>query len=437
MFPSTRLVGLCGFGALLLGLGAWEPRWLAVGAACNLGLVAAVALDYQLARRRGQPVTVARESPEPLSLGAANLVSVRLRNCGAGRVRVLVRDRPPCELAHDCQPVSALLSPGEEVVARYRVTPRRKGDFEFGATGVRVWSPLGLLVAQELAPTQRRARVYPNLQAVRRWELLARRGRLQETGLRTTRYRGRGTEFESLRPYQPDDDSRHINWKATARRRQIITSQFEAERSQQVLLVLDAGRMMAGRLGEMTKLDFAINAALMSGYVAAAMGDRVGLLAFAQGVRCWLPPRRGRGQVFRLLEALYRLEPELVEPDYEAAFGYLALRQRRRSLVIVFTDLLDPDSSGALLRQLRALHPHHLVLCATLADAEVVGLARATPEETPQVYRKAVALQVLSDREAALAFLRQRGIQVVDAPADRLTPETINRYLQLKARSLL
>jgi uncharacterized protein (DUF58 family) len=372
-----------------------------------------------------------------MSLGAANTVLVLVRSRSSSRLRLLLKDQPPHDLRSDARPIPVLLPPGEQAVTRYQVRPRAKGDYQFGDIGLRVWSPLGLLVSQTMVPASQRVRVYPNLKEVNRYERLARRGRLLEAGIRAARYRGRGTEFESLRTYLPDDDSRLINWKATARRHQLISSQFESERSQNLLLVLDAGRMMAGRVGEMTKLDYAINAALMSAYVGVAMGDRVGLLAFASEVRAYLPPRRGRGQVFRLLESLYRLEPELVEPDYEAAFRYLSLRQRRRSLVIVFTDLVDAEASDALIKQIGALHPHHLVLCVTVADADLLQMAHAAPRRGDEVYRKAVAYRVLADREAALSYLRQRGANVIDVPAGRLTTSTINRYLELKSRSLV
>lgn len=438
MFASARLIWLAALGVVWFALGAWEPRLISLATGYNLALAGAVGLDLLLLRRaEAEAVEVSRQVADPLSLGASNLVSIRLRSRARGRVRLLVKDQPPLGLPHDAHPFAVLLAPAQEVEARYRIKPAAKGDYRFGDIGLRRWSPLGLLVTQAMAPAAQQVRVYPDLKAVNTYELLARRGRLMEAGIRAARYRGRGTEFESLRAYLPDDDSRIINWKATARRGQLISSQFQSERSQNLLIALDAGRMMAGRVGEMTKLDYAINAALMAAYVGAAMGDRVGLLAFGADIRAYLPPRRGRRQVFRLLESLYRLEPELVEPDYEGAFQYLSLRHRRRSLVVVFTDLVDPDASELLLKQIGALHPHHLVLCVTVADAGVLEIAHAMPDTAHRVYEKAIAYQVMADREAALSCLRRRGAAVVDVPADQLASATVNRYLELKARSMV
>lgn len=438
MFATRRLIILVALGAVAFLFAAWQPRLMLLGAGYNMALAIAIATDCLLLRRRPRRIISAeRSAPEPLSLGAVNNVAIRVRNCISRTVRLTLKDQPPPELEHGAAEFSLVLLPGEEGLAQYQITPRAKGDYRFGDIGLRIWSPLGLLITQSLVAAGADARVYPDIKAVSRYELLARRGRLLELGIRAARYRGRGTEFESLRAYVPDDDPRHINWKATARHRHLITSQFQSERSQNLLLVLDAGRMMAGRVGEMTKLDHAINAVLMSAYVGIAMGDRVGLLAFAQDIRAYLPPRRGRSQVFRILESLYRLEPELVEPDYEAAFRYLALRQRRRSLIVIFTDLVDRDSSESLLRQIGSLHPHHLVLCVTVADADLLAMAHVLPDDADEAYKKAVSFQILSDREGALTYLRQRGIHLLDVPADRLTTDTINRYLQMKSRSLV
>ena len=438
MFATRRLIILVAMGAIAFLLAVWQPRLMLFGAGYNMALAIAVATDCLLLRRRPRRIISAeRSAPEPLSLGAVNNVAIQVRNCISRTVRLTLKDQPPSELEHSAAEFSLVLLPGEEGRAQYHITPRAKGDYRFGDIGLRVWSPLGLVITQSLVAAGADARVYPDIKAVNRYELLARRGRLLELGIRAARYRGRGTEFESLRAYVPDDDPRHINWKATARHRHLITSQFQSERSQNLLLVLDAGRMMAGRVGEMTKLDHAINAVLMSAYVGTAMGDRVGLLAFAQDIRAYLPPRRGRSQVFRILESLYRLEPELVEPDYDAAFRYLALRQRQRSLIVIFTDFVDRDSSESLLRQIGSLHPHHLVLCVTVADADLLAMAHVLPDDADEVYKKAVSFQILSDRAGALTYLRQRGIHLLDVPANRLTTDTINRYLEMKSRSLV
>ena len=187
----------------------------------------------------------------------------------------------------------------------YHVRPLRRGDYQFGDLSLRWLGPLGLVIRQANVDAKEPVKVYPNLLDVRRYDLLLRRNRLQEMGLRTTRQFGEGTEFERLREYLPDDEYRRINWKATARRNFPVTTEYQTERSQQVIAVLDAGRMMQSPVADIAKLDYVVNAVLLLTYVATGKGDRVGMLSFADDVMHYLSPRQGRGQFYRMLELLY------------------------------------------------------------------------------------------------------------------------------------
>ncbi len=243
--------------------------------------------------------------------------------------------------------------------------------------------------------------------------------------------------FESLRDYVPDDEFRRIDWKATARRHRPVSRQYETERSQSVIVMLDAGRMMSAELEGMSKLDYAINAALMLGYAAVLRDDRVGLLVFSDVVKSYLPAAKGRHQLSKIVDELYGIEPELLEPDYGAAFRTLSLRNKRRSLVVVFTDLIDVDASEAILTYTSSLYPRHLPLCVTLQDSTLTAVAEQVPAEVGDVFEKAVAQRVLADREEALLWLRRRGVLVLDVPPAHISVEVVNRYLELKARSML
>ena len=434
MIVTWRFASLLLIAAVLLAFSGFGLAPAAI--AWNALLLLAAAVDFARAPRP-KNLSLARECPDELSLGAPNLVRLHLRSDSPRPLSAVVRDEPPADFAVEAYRFPVRVAPFGEAEVSYHVTPSHKGDHRFGRLHLRYRSPWGLLFRQWSVSAEKSVKVYPNLQEVRRYELLARRGRLREVGIRASRFRGAGTEFESLRDYQPDDEFRRIDWKATARRGRPITSLYQTERSQQVMLILDAGRLMAGQVGQVSKLDHAINAALLLAYVATAMGDQVGLLAFAGSMRAYQPPARGRSQVFRLLEHLYRLEPELVEPDYREAFRFLAGRQRRRSLLIVFTDLVDRASSEILLRQLIGLRGTHLVLCVLLADADLVALARARPETTDDAFRTAVAQQVLLDRQAAISQLREEGVHMIEVPAAELSVNVINQYLRLKGRSLL
>ncbi|MGH2354827.1 MAG: DUF58 domain-containing protein, partial [Chloroflexota bacterium] len=291
----------------------------------------------------------------------------------------------------------------------------------------------------------------PNLRQLRRFDLLARRGMMAEAGARASRVAGASTEFERLREYGPDDEFRRINWKATARRDKLIVNQLEAERSQNLIIMIDAGRLMAARVdapasdeaaalttGEMTsglaKLDYALNAALLLGYVGTLRGDRVALLAYVDGVRVYLPPARGRRAFLAMVQALYNLKPEPVEPDHGLAFAYLAARNLRRSLVVLFTDLADRETSTQLVAHLTRAARHHQVVCVTLGDPSVTRPAVARPADGQSLYEKMVAQRLLEERAGVLAALSHRGVVCLDTDADKLSPRLIETYLELKER---
>jgi uncharacterized protein (DUF58 family) len=298
--------------------------------------------------------------------------------------------------------------------------------------------------------TGQRVRVYPNLRELRRYDLLVRRGLDAQSGARPVRVAGASTEFERVREYLPDDEFRRINWKATARRGQPMVNQFEAERSQNLVILLDAGRFMAALadppLAEsdmpqahtaLTKLDRALNAGLLLAHVASQRGDRVALLAYTDDIRAFVPPQRGRRALLSTVHALYNLSAEPVEPDHARAFEFLARRNLRRSLVVLFTDLADRESSSVLAAHVLRAARQHLVVCVTLRDPNVRRPALARPSDAASLYEKMVAQKLLDDRTAVLAHFAAQGVLTVDTDADALNPRLIGTYLELKQRGRL
>jgi uncharacterized protein (DUF58 family) len=436
MLPTPRLLLLFLLPALLLAGAAVLPGLLAVAALAFVAVLVLVGLEVGLLPRAGL-LMVRREHEPRLSLGAQNAVTVEVANGGGRPVAFTLRDQPPPDCTASALFLEGVAPPGGATRVRYTLRPLRRGNHAFGDVVLRWPGPLGLLRRQATFPAAASAKVYPNLLEVRKYDLLARRGRLLEAGLRPSRRFGAGTEFESLRDYQPDDDYRRINWKATARRGHPMTAEYETERSQNVLAVLDAGRLMGTDVHGLTKLDHALNTSLLLAYVAALRGDRVGLLGFSDRVLSYLPPRRGRRAFHAMLEALYNLTPEPVEPDFDGAFRFLAARQMRRSLLVLFTDLTDRDVSSGLVLHLARLARHHLAVCVTLADPTVLALAGATPANSEALYERVVASHLLEERAEVLGALRQRGVITLDVPADRLTVAVVNKYLELKSRTRL
>ncbi|MFO7947141.1 MAG: DUF58 domain-containing protein [Armatimonadota bacterium] len=422
--------------ALLLGSSMWNPSlqpWAAISIPAVLVLLVA---DHLLSRYLTH-IEAKREVAEKLSVGAANTVTIEVTNHSRTSLRLTIKDDPPAEFDTDRRQHSLRLQAGRSARISYETTPAARGDYSFGDIHIRALSLLGLTWCQYTVAASATVAVYPDVTEIARYEELARADALQAAGFHTIRHRGAGTEFESLRDYVPDDEFRHIDWKATARRHRPITRQYQAERSQGLLIMIDSGRMMAASAGAMSKLDHAINAALMLSYVATQWDDQIGLLTFSEQVHAFLPPRKGRAQIGRISDALYALPASLHEPDYWLAFNTLFSRSRRRSLVVCFTDLIDRDASERLLSGMASLYPRHLPLLVAVQDPDLQAASGQYPTEAFDTYEKAVALHAIESRQEALTTVSRSGVLVLDAPPEELTIRTVNRYLQIKQKHAL
>jgi uncharacterized protein (DUF58 family) len=443
MLPTRFTVFLFALGLLPLAAGAvdylvrgpdaafagWLLRLfvLAYDLAILLLLFADAALAGWLHR-----FNVRRERPARLSVGVDNEVTVVVENLGATRLRVTVRDRPPAAFRAEPRLLEASVPAHGWARVPYRLLPTDRGNFAFGDLHVRRRGPLGLAWVDRTVPAAEPVQVFPNLLEVRRYEALVRSTLVRTGGHHVKRMPGAGREFSHFRDYTVDDDYRHINWKATARRARPITSVFESEHSQDIIFCLDVGRMMAARVGRLSKLDHAINAVLMLTHVSHRFQDNLGLLVFSHSVHLWLPPAKGRSQHARFLQALYTVKPELCYVNYREAFQYLIARHPKRALTMVFTDLLDTVVSAEYQDAVQLLRRFHLPLTLAVADVPLQGLAARTPESVEQLYDIQVARAMLHDRAELLAGLERQGVMVVDTVPERLTVDAVNRYLSLK-----
>ncbi|MCS7273355.1 MAG: DUF58 domain-containing protein [Fimbriimonadales bacterium] len=422
-----------GLGGLVALAGAARPDLLGLVLLVDLLAVLAITTDA-FTLPRASAFEVQRKHERVLSLGASNRIELLLRHTMRTVRRARLRDEPPPFCDYDQREFAVKLVPDQVVRVTYHLTPRYRGEARFEDVFLRVEGLLGLTARDYRLPARERVPVYPNLLQLREYDLLRHRGRLQQMGFRQLRLRGQGTEFESLREYTPDDEFRKIDWKATARRGKPIVRDYQVERSQSVVLMLDAGRNMLAEVKGKRKFDAVLNAALMLAYVAVQMDDKVGALVFADEIDAFLVPQRGRSQVGKIVETLHDVQPRLVEPDYLYASTYLAKRWRKRSLIVLFTDLIDPDASRMVLHALRALSQQHLCVAATVADPRLHAWSRQVPDTPATFYRRAVATQTLSDRLAAIRTLERMGIHCIDADPDTLVPALVNHYLQVKAR---
>jgi uncharacterized protein (DUF58 family) len=469
---TWRLVVAAAVGSLVVLLLPVRPPaglWVVNGA-----LLAAAAADWLLGVRPGD-LEVERELPGIVPLGTEAQVTWRIAHRPgrhrAGRVgpgtqgagvddpapgaggpgpgagdpppwlrrglRVRVADELAPSLGATTRRVRVVVPFRGRVVAATRIRPGRRGRFTPAEVVVRVEGPLGLVARQARRRVPGVLRVYPPFDSRDEAELRVNKARILEVGLRSAQGRGGGTEFDSLREYGVDDEFRRIDWAATARSGKAIVRTYRAERNQTVLLLLDSGRTMAGRVAEVPRLDHAIDAVMMLTSLATRLGDRAGLVAFDREVRAVVGPGHARDQLSRVTEAMYQLEPLLVESDYRGAFAATLARFRRRAMLVVLTELAEQAVSETLLPALPLIARDHLVVVASVADPEVQGWASATPVEPGAAYRKAAAVAALADRRRTVARLRGLGAVVVDAPPGRLAPDLADAYLRVKATGRL
>jgi len=333
--------------------------------------------------------------------------------------------------------VRVVVPPGGRAVAATTISPSRRGRFTPTEVVLRVEGPWGLAARQGRRRLPGVLRVYPPFDSRDEAELRVNKARILEVGLRSAQGRGGGTEFDSLREYGVDDEFRRIDWAATARSGKPIVRTYRAERNQTVLLLLDSGRTMAGRVADVPRLDHAMDAVMLLTSLATRLGDRAGLVAFDREVRAVVGPGHARDQLARVTEAMYQLQPLLVESDYRGAFAETLARFRRRAMLVVLTELAEQAVSETLLPALPLIARDHLVVVASVADPEVRGWALATPAEPGAAYRKAAAVAALADRRRTVARLRGLGAVVVDAPPGRLAPDLADAYLRVKATGRL
>ncbi len=439
MIPTPRLLVLLLVGAVVVGGASFAPALTLVAILYFVALLALVITDVVLTPGPDQIETERIVEPK-LSLGVDNLIVIALNNRSARSIHFELRDEYPDPFPVDQTFVRGTIDPLSRTDASYHVRPLARGDYSFGAINLRYRSTLGMFRRQmrrESSPETTAIRVYPNVLDVRKYDLLARKGLLMELGLRNVRANGTGTEFERLRDYTPDDEFRRINWKATARRQRPIAVEYETERAQHVVFVLDTGRLMRPPVADLAKLDYAINAALLSSYVATLRGDQVGLLTFADEVGVYLAPSKGRGQFYTMLELLYNVRSEPVEADYARALAYLGLKNKRRSLIVIFTDLVTLDAAQPLITYTARLATRHLPLVVTMQDPNITGLASQAVETVSAVFSRAVAERMVDERQVILDTLHRAGVLTLDVEADKLSIAVINKYLELKARSIL
>ena len=426
IIPSRKLLwaGVILFGAAIgAAVSGFQLAWMTLA-----GVFATVCLlDCAAAARLPAPA-VTRRMRASLAVGVRTDVLLRVATPRA--LRLLVHDHHPASFEAAGLPRALGLGAGEWAELRYQVRPVARGETHFGRTELRLCSPLGLWEAKRYSGEAQAVRVYPNFRALAKYTLLATDHRLSKIGVLRLRRRGEGTAFHQLREYRPGDPQRAIDWKATARTVRLIAREYEEERDQRVLLVIDCGRRMASKDGDLSHFDHTLDAALLLAHVALRQGDAVGMLTVG-GVSRYLEPRKSIGAVHSMLNRVYDLEPTLAVPDYHQAARDVMRHLRRRALVILLTNLRDEDDAS-LLPALGLMRTRHLVVLGSLREAIIGRALRARVDGFERAVTHAAAAEYLALRERVFRRIEAAGVIAFDVEPQRLPIALVNRYLELK-----
>ena len=429
---------------LLIALGfiplamSWQRPWLIWLAFGYDLIVLVVAISDSRTSTLPKGVAITREFGGRFAVGAENEVRIQIQNASNRPIKVIVKDEfPPLMALNGVREGEMNVDAQSTVTLIYGLTPPRRGRFEFGHTALRFRSRLQLVWCDTKVTSPIVVKVYPNMRRAREAELKALGARSVVSSHRKTSWRGEGREFESMRDYVRGDELRHISWTATARRGKLTTRQYQIERDQTILIALDAGRLMTARIENETKLDSAVHATLALFSAAARAGDNAGLVVFGRKIKSFLPPSRGRDHIESALEALYGVEPEMIEPSYARAFEFISANSKRRALVVLLTDLVDEEGSKELLTSLHLLRPRHLPLVVTIADRDLKAVVREAPTSTRELFTQSVAEEIIHHREAALRLVESQGGLALDVTAAALAPALLETYLRVKERGLL
>jgi uncharacterized protein (DUF58 family) len=418
------------------------PMQVLLGAAVLLTLLDALLL-YAPGQGGGQPVFGRRVLGDKLSNGDDNEVQLYLESRYRFGISVEVIDEIPHQFQRRDVLFEAHVQPGQTQVIRYQLRPTKRGEYEFGALNVYAASPLGLVRRRFRFDQNRVVPVYPSFLQMRKYELLAIHNRLTEVGVKRIRRVGQSMEFEQTRPYASGDDPRNINWKASARRATggpadtLIVNHFQDERAQQVFCLIDKGRVMRMPFAGLSLLDYAINATLVMSNIALIKHDKAGLITFSNKPGATVPAERRAGHLRTILEVLYRQKTQYLETDYELLYATVRAKIKQRSLLILFTNFETLQGMERQLPYLRGLSKSHLLLVVFFENTELRTYLDAPADTTADVYNQTIAEKFQQEKRQIVLELQRYGIQALLTPPQLLTVNTINKYLEFKARGLI
>ena len=437
-FPSERMaqIGLLLIGLALLGY-IWAPAFLIVSMLTMLGMFIAI-IDLLATRSmlRGN-VELLREFPGTVTVELPRSGLHRIVNSSRMPLRFRVFEDNLPQFRKSVASGWASVAAGGTSELPLVIRSRQRGEQALGGAGLRVLAGLQLWVTQLRYELDQHVRVYPLIEELMGGDLFAHRRRLWGIGQHHSRKYGRGTDFDHLRDYTPDDEFRSINWKATARRGRPVVNQFQVDQSRDLMLLVDCGRLMHTEIAGRPRIDRYLDAAVHLAYLALSQKDRVGLIAFSSETRRYVPPSRRARQLDAIIDAVFDLRAEFVESDYARVLAMLRSRHSKRGLVVLFTDLVDSVSSQRAVANLSRLSRTHLPVIVILDDPQIGQMAESRTRTPDDPYIKASAELILAQKRRTIAELRSQGILIVNVAAEHLNAAVLDQYLQVKARNLI
>ena len=425
---------IAGAAAIIYVLSYFSPFLFVIGHVVLLLLAISILVDVLLVYGKRNGIDAERIVAERFSVGDQNKVVLQLNNLYNFRVALSVIDELPLQF-QERKWIRRIKTEGNSKAAiEYFLRPTERGEYVFGNVNVYAYSPLHLVKRRYTIAAEQLVKVYPSYVQVRRFQLLAVSNRLQEVGVKRIRRLGHSMEFEQIKEYVRGDDYRTINWKATARKNDLMVNNYTDERSQQIYCIINKGRVMKMPFEGMTLLDHAINASLVLSNVAVIKHDKAGLITFAENLDTFLPADKKPTQMNLLQEALYKQQTLFLEPDFEKLYSVIRNRITHRSLMVLFTNFESIESLQREMSSLKRIAKHHLLLVVFFENTELKSLTEQKAITLEDIYIKTIAEKFSYEKKLMVKELHRNGIASILTTPERLTVNTINKYLELKTR---
>lgn len=394
-------------------------------------------IDFLLIFATGKGFNAVRSTPEKFSNGDENTVTVKLENRYTFRTTVKVIDEIPEQFQERNFEVSRKVEPGMHDSFEYRLRPVSRGEYHFGRLNIYVSSPLNFVSRRYIFDNGQMVPAYPSFIQLRKYTLMAFSNRLFEYGLKKIRRIGNTSEFEQIKDYIPGDDIRTINWKATAKRNQLMVNQFQDERSQNVYMAIDKGRVMKMPFNGLSLLDYAINSTLVLANIILKKQDKAGMFAFSRHIENRVAADRRTAQMQKILETLYNIKTDFFESDYGRLYADIKKNINQRSLILLYTNFETLDGLYRQLPYLKAIVKSHLLVVIFFENTELNELIHKKAENIQEIYDKVIAEKFSFEKRLVVNELQKYGIHSVLTNPEDLTIDSINKYLEIKARGIL